>query len=77
MSKKTKKNTQKCDHYLFCLKPQQNYCKFSQTISVSFCDSSKHRRQKQSSEFNEKDCLECPVFNKDNNFATPTFILHS
>lgn len=77
MSKRTKKNTPKCDRYIFSLKPMQNQCKLSQTTSVSFCDPSKHRRQKLSIGQKEEDCLDCPVFNKDNNFATPTFILQS
>lgn len=77
MSKRTKKINHKCEHYQFYLKPQHNLCKFSQTISVSFCDSSKHKCQKQTSVSSETPCLECPVFNKDSNYATPTFILHS
>ena len=60
------------DDYFLILKPKNHYCKFNQTISISFCQNTKSQKHK-----HNKTCLECPVFNKDYNFGSPSFILKS
>jgi hypothetical protein len=84
MSKKTKKtnhlnhnhNTNNPsshnDEHFLILKPKNHYCKFNQTISISFCQNIKTQKHK-----HNKTCLEYPVFNKDYNFGSPSFILKS
>lgn len=77
MSKKLKNIDPQCDEHLFTLKPKQNYCRFSQTATLSFCQQTKDKNKNKANKCKNTPCLDCPIFNKDRNFTTPTFILKS
>ena len=77
MPKKAKKTNSNCEDHLFSLKAKQNFCRFNQAASISFCDQLKDRNRTKTKKCKNSSCLDCPVFNKDKNFATPTFILNS
>lgn len=76
MSRNTKKKTAKCELHEFLLKPRGEYNLHPQYLQVSFCQQQLDKERKQQSDPSGK-CLNCPVFNFDRNFATPTFILTS
>ena len=77
MPKRAKKNNINCEEHIFSLKPKQHFCRYSQSVCISFCDQAKDKSKNKEKKFRNTPCLECPIFNKDGNYATPTFILNS
>lgn len=69
--KASKKENKTCTDHIFSLKPKANLCHYHQTLNIDFCrKSTLSGRAKKT----EPICFEGPVFNKDKNFQTPTFI---
>jgi hypothetical protein len=73
MPKNNRKKVCLCDRHDFSLRPKSEYTLQPQYLQVSFC---KHMTEKATkAPRGQSPCLNCPTFNKDGNFATPTFIL--
>lgn len=73
MPKISKKKASVCDKHDFSLKPKNEYTLQPQYFHVSFCRRLQERDVQGTAE--SKECLNCPAFNRDGNYATPTFIL--
>ena len=73
-SKTNKKEKKNCTEHSLMLKPKNNFCHYAQTLNIDFCKKaiSSGRGKKI-----ETSCFEGPVFNKDRNSQTPTFIIAS
>lgn len=73
-SKTNKKEKKNCTDHSLVLKPKNSFCHYGQTLNIDFCkkaiSSGKGKKI-------ENSCFEGPVFNKDGNFQTPTFIIAS
>lgn len=54
MPKRAKKTESTCEEHLFILKPKQNFCRFGQTASISFCESIKDKNKNKN-----KKCRNC------------------
>ncbi len=77
MPKRAKKSSSTCEEHLFILKPKNNFCRFGQTATISFCDPNHDKSKNKTKKCRNCETLECPIFNNDRNFATPTFIIKS
>ena len=69
MPKNSRKKVSRCNQHEFSLRPRPDCPAQLQHFHASFCS--------QLSEGQVLPCLDCPTFNFDNNFATPTFVLTS
>lgn len=65
--------SKKCDRHQFCLKPKTQSTINPQNLNASFCGKTKTSNSE--GEQAKKECLNCPTFNTDGNYATPAFIL--
>ena len=77
MPKNQKKRVTNCDRHNFSLKPRSQYIAQPQYLHVSFCTQPPFITQKQQQPVDTEPCINAPIFNRDNNFATPTFVLTS
>lgn len=77
MPKSSKKKACICDKHDFLLKPRHEYTSHAQYYHVSFCSNPQDKTLKKNTSLSQSGCLNCPTFNTDNNFATPTFVLAS
>lgn len=78
MSKGSKKRTPGCREHEFAIAPLRNDLHFKQPVTLSFCRPRDHSKKKNCRKGQPEDtgsCLCCPVFNRDSNYATSTFIL--
>ncbi len=78
MPKTAKKDAVECNNHEFALNPLRHDLYFKQSVTLSFCKGKadpKYRSGNKRSKAGKAGCLCCPVFNKDNNYATSTFIL--
>lgn len=57
MPKRAKKVNKDCEEHLFCLKPKHNYCRYGQTISISFCDFAKDNKKNTANKSRNRACL--------------------
>lgn len=70
-SKTTKKDNKICTDHILTFKPKEPHLYYPQTLNIDFCRRTTLSGKGKKSEVN---CFEGPVFNKDRNFQTPTFI---
>ena len=71
--KTAKKDKVACTDHVFSFRPKTSFCYYHQTLNIDICKRAMCGRGKKP----ENDCYEGPVFNKDRNSQTPTFILAS
>ena len=76
MGRGKKQEKRVCESHNFWLKPKENHvCYYQQAINAKICSSS--YCQGSSSGKNGRSCYEGPIFNRDKNFSTPSFIVNS
>ena len=78
MRNPAQKQPVRCTEHEFALTPLQADLYFKQPITVSFCKSNQFPKCKyleKGSTGRKSSCLCCPVFNKDKNYSTSSFIL--
>ena len=71
--KKSKKEKNLCSNHAFTLSPTKPSCYYQRETRVNLC----RREQFQKEKKTESNCYEGPLFNKDKNCDTPSFILAS
>lgn len=78
MPKTAKKQALDCMEHEFNMVPLRSDVYFKQPVTLSFCkgrQALKNKGSNKRSKANQESCHCFPVFNKDKNYATSTFIL--
>lgn len=75
MPRGQKKAEPKCDQHEFELKPCFQHMAHIQQLSLSFCSRHQEKRGKKGGEKGK--CLQAPLYNTDNSWASPAFILET
>ena len=75
MPRASKKAPKKENSHHFSLKPCALHLKRPQNLSLSYCAKSGEQRSRNTS--HDTGCFQAPIFNTDNSYASPAFILPS